>query len=619
MEEDHDEHAGSHKNDSSSNQTGQSAAAMQVGGSASESQHSMIGDGGDSGGSGGAAATCTGRVSELEEGADQDVKPGAVGGTKDSDADTPLPIKAEARSQLKEAVLAKRAASHQTTVKTREKEVAKVANFGAVDATLTTSEEAAKDVGVLCDMFVSNIMPLPPVHPDTGTFSSGVPGAFPVSGRPLSVPERRLNLNAPAPPPEAVEPDVIGGAVVVEPSMDMTERGVSSQQLQAASSARQVEEEGEVLEAKILPERNTQEQRRTHCFFVLGIAVVLTFLAVLLGILLEGPRNEDDCDGSTTNHTISSATNVPFRSNLPPSIVSGIQREGSVYYKANRWMLEDPNLDLFSSQRQIQRFKMVLYYYATGGDHWTHDKDWLSYSVPECEWHTQHPADDPICNEDHHLVVFNMSHNNLTGQLFQSTSIGWPSLRVYDISWNDIGGPPPSIASTAADNLEAIILSHNQFQGTLAGEGFSAFNLRVVKLDSNQLSGYQPLVYMLLPRLEILNVSNNLYDREVTSYFQFCKNLTYLGLADNLFTGALPSELGMLTHLQEIDVSGNVDIDGVIPTELEALSHLQRLDIEGTNMEGSIPEAMCSESQGTGIPAVDIVANCSRVECCDQQ
>jgi len=88
---------------------------------------------------------------------------------------------------------------------------------------------------------------------------------------------------------------------------------------------------------------------------------------------------------------------------------------------------------------------------------------------------------------------------------------------------------------------------------------------------------------------------------------------------DNLFSGTLPTELGKLTTLSELDLSKNTfanafipsewggmnnlrtlllgnnsGIGGGIPTELGQLRYLTHLDVLGTSVSGMMPTELCA-------------------------
>ena len=140
------------------------------------------------------------------------------------------------------------------------------------------------------------------------------------------------------------------------------------------------------------------------------------------------------------------------------------------------------------------------------------------------------------------------------------------------------------------------------------------FKLRVIKLDGNRLFGYHAPVFWYLPHLEVVNITGNLFDREIAMELHYCANLTYVGLGDNQFTGTIPSELGLLTALKQLDLSGNAQIHGTIPTEVLSMTSLTLLDVTKTSVDGSLPPSLCQKEDED--KHLKIKANCSLVQCC---
>lgn len=86
--------------------------------------------------------------------------------------------------------------------------------------------------------------------------------------------------------------------------------------------------------------------------------------------------------------------------------------------------------------------------------------------------------------------------------------------------------------------------------------------------------------------------------------------LQMLSVGENNLNQTLPSDIGKLTRLYQLDLTGNVDLSGAIPAELGALTRLVLLSLTGTSLTGTLPEAFCS------IP--DLYFDCSPLLCgCD--
>jgi hypothetical protein len=221
------------------------------------------------------------------------------------------------------------------------------------------------------------------------------------------------------------------------------------------------------------------------------------------------------------------------------------------------------------------------------------------------------------------------------------------TLRTYDVSNNNISGTLPSSPTPL---LEVFIVSNNNFEGPLVAGGslegqVPAFDLRVIKLDGNNLYGTADIFFMLLNKLEVVEIAGNHFGGTVPKSASFStvggsfrfypfllvetlsrltnrlppifvQNLIHLGIADNDFEGTIPSELSRLQHLQAIDVSGNALITGTIPSEFAIMPELGRLDVSGTSVSGTVPESLCSAVE---VGAIEFFADCgASLACCGQ-
>jgi Leucine-rich repeat (LRR) protein len=67
--------------------------------------------------------------------------------------------------------------------------------------------------------------------------------------------------------------------------------------------------------------------------------------------------------------------------------------------------------------------------------------------------------------------------------------------------------------------------------------------------------------------------------------------LTYIDLQSNGLTGTIPTELGLLTGLMNLELPFN-ELTGTIPTELGLLTALTFLDLEVNALTGIIPSEL---------------------------
>lgn len=176
----------------------------------------------------------------------------------------------------------------------------------------------------------------------------------------------------------------------------------------------------------------------------------------------------------------------------------------------------------------------------------------------------------------------------LTGPLPSSFN-NFPSLEILSVHNNALSGTIPDGLVFGAD-LEILDLSKNDFRGTIP-----AFNtqsgLRMVFLEENDLEGPIPSTLYTQPKLEILSLSNNRLNGTIAPQIRGMADLNLFLGHDNYFTGSIPSELGSLQALRELNLSSN-DMTRGIPSQLGGLFQLTTLDLSSNYLTGMIPKEL---------------------------
>ncbi|CAB9517093.1 Leucine Rich Repeat [Seminavis robusta] len=459
-----------------------------------------------------------------------------------------------------------------------------------------------------------DFLPAPLPIDRTAAATISPPGAFPVSGTggASNCGPTRSHLSDPTLPPNQNDFASPLDATLVEQEPQQQETEQVQVQLPEALNVMPMSSEANESSLSSSPSSSTFINT---CFFVIVALIVGLVLWLLISELSSQDSTSSDPIVAIGTFSEPVETNrshhyLPFDSSLHPKTRKAILDDPTgPQARANNWMWEDPYLDTYPKWQKIQRFALAVAYHAMEGDNWFRNDHWLSYEVPECEWFSQSPTP---CGQDGHLVLQDLQSNNLGGTLPMEILLP-ETIKVMDYSNNHISGWMPFTPST--NKMEAIILSNNSFEFALyfADADFDPSFLRIFRLDSNQMESNNLQVIGVRHNLETLNLTRNRYGGTIPlrEASRSAAKLSYLGLGDNLFEGTIPSELGLMTQLTELNLSGNSAVSGTLPSELLLLTSLLYLDISGTTITGSIPIDLC-----TGSLNLSIIANCSQIQCC---
>ncbi|KAI5332427.1 hypothetical protein L3X38_022556 [Prunus dulcis] len=152
-------------------------------------------------------------------------------------------------------------------------------------------------------------------------------------------------------------------------------------------------------------------------------------------------------------------------------------------------------------------------------------------------------------------------------------------LQHMDLSYNQIHGRLPF--QFKCPNLYHIDLSHNHFAGPLP---LLSSNASILDFQSNLFSGPIPLDFgRLMPKLEILYLSENHLNGAIPASLCNMQNLSMLSLRRNQLSGDFPQAWSLWHNIRVVDVADN-NLSGNIPSSMGVPSSLIILKMNNNNI-----------------------------------
>ncbi|KAL7084150.1 hypothetical protein ACP275_14G207500 [Erythranthe tilingii] len=167
------------------------------------------------------------------------------------------------------------------------------------------------------------------------------------------------------------------------------------------------------------------------------------------------------------------------------------------------------------------------------------------------------------------LEFLDLSVNSLQGSLSNDIA-NLTSLNTLHLQWNQLSGKIPTGISANLCKMQALYLSHNNFQGDLS---YSFGNMSDCFLGS----------------LKYLDLSDNQLSGQLTAQFGEFKSLETLYLGSNNLSGAIPINIGELSSLESLSLAHN-KLTGNLPENVGKLFNLKFFNIEFTKLEGVVSE-----------------------------
>ncbi|XP_058733044.1 receptor-like protein EIX2 [Vicia villosa] len=197
-----------------------------------------------------------------------------------------------------------------------------------------------------------------------------------------------------------------------------------------------------------------------------------------------------------------------------------------------------------------------------------------------------------------HLVIFNMSHNELRGRLPNPMPVAVASPVMVDLSFNLLDGPLPVITP----GFQMLDLSHNHFSGVIPSNISQHMGtVGFLSLSRNQLHGEIPLSLREMSYVTVIDLSGNNLTGRIPPSLANCSFLDVLDLGNNNLFGTIPGSLGQLKRLRSLHLNDN-HFSGNLSSSLRNLSSLETMDIGYNILSGIIPSWF-----GQGFPLLRIL------------
>ncbi|KAL3920291.1 MAG: hypothetical protein SGILL_003337 [Bacillariaceae sp.] len=320
---------------------------------------------------------------------------------------------------------------------------------------------------------------------------------------------------------------------------------------------------------------NNSTNRKKYILMAAAVVVTAVIVGVVVGIVVNKSQNEtsqppissrkDSLQEQLAHFTSDSVVSSTFADPTSPQSL------------ALTWLAEDdpmqvPLLDQATLER---RYALACLYFATTGDEWKRDLNFLS-EKHVCEWNAPFSAansngDDNmretegvLCDENRIVTKIDIDDNNLRGSLPEELkALSDLDALVLTRNTRMLGGNTlPLLANV--DNV--------RFYGSLS----------TLNLAENMLRGSIPSGVYELTSLTELNLYRNGFQEEVSSRLSNLRALESLNLSHNSLEGALV--LSGLTNLETLKLEELNQTSLDFGPEIFPLTNLQCLSVSGVRV-----------------------------------
>ncbi|RWR91198.1 LRR.XII-like protein [Cinnamomum micranthum f. kanehirae] len=191
------------------------------------------------------------------------------------------------------------------------------------------------------------------------------------------------------------------------------------------------------------------------------------------------------------------------------------------------------------------------------------------------------------------LEILQLVNDQLSGAI-PSSLYNLSSLISFDLGINNLHGTIPPDFGINLPNIQWFSLRNNLLEGPIPYSLGNASRIVHLAIDGNRFRGSVPMNLENLQALLRFNLGDNQLggekdDMDFITSLTNCSNLYFLDLANNRFSGVLPSSIANLSSQLTYLVLDHNQISGTIPSGIENLANLNYLRMDCNLLPGSIP------------------------------
>jgi len=214
--------------------------------------------------------------------------------------------------------------------------------------------------------------------------------------------------------------------------------------------------------------------------------------------------SRDPSSGPSANPSLARNNDIKILL-LTVSSEVALDNEDSPQGKAFLWVSTEDTIDpplepgTADDARIIQRYVLVVFFYATGGDGWTNNEGWLGH-LTECNWYGLQ------CNPfSNNLERLDLSSNQLSGEIPSEIGQLGLGLVLLDLSANQLSGPIPSQLGQSGF-LEVLDLSRNDLTGVVPSQLGQAGGLRkYLHISAERMFALILIMHFFQSQLDLLS------------------------------------------------------------------------------------------------------------------